>query len=158
MAFIRDPDRTTLSQRFADEMQDDVVLQLFTTKPLGLFIPGREECVSCPDAEALLGEVAALSPHLRLEQHDLAADREVATTAGVDRVPALVLRGADGVPAGAVRFFGLPSGYEFMTLVDDIIDISRGASPLSEDSQEQVRDALAAAKEPLHIQVFVTPT
>ncbi|MAG37024.1 MAG: hypothetical protein CL878_12380 [Dehalococcoidia bacterium] len=158
MAFIRDTDRTMLEQRFKDELRDEVTLQLFTTRRFGLFIPGREECVTCPDAEALLTEVADLSPQLRLSKHDLNAEAEAAAAVGVDKVPALVLRGTDGVPAGQVRFFGLPSGYEFLTLVDDIIAVSRGTAPLSATTQERLQEALAGTDERLHLQVFVTPT
>jgi hypothetical protein len=58
------------------------------------------------------------------------------------------------VPAGRVRFFGMPSGYEFSSLIDDVVDVSRGRTRLS----EATREALAALATPLHFQVFVTPT
>jgi hypothetical protein len=50
--------------------------------------------------------------------------------------------------------YGLPSGYEFGTLVDAILDVSRGESGLSAET----RQALAALARPVHIQVFSTPT
>jgi hypothetical protein len=55
---------------------------------------------------------------------------------------------------GRVRFFGLPSGYEFMTLIEDVVDISRGATRLSDATRRAVADLPA----PVHLQVFVTPT
>ena len=88
MAFISDADRPLLEQRFREQLPSAVTLQLFTTPRYGLYVPGREECVTCADAEALLTEVADLSPQLTLTKHDLYA------AAGVDKVPALVLRGA----------------------------------------------------------------
>ena len=63
----------------------------------------------------------------------------------------------DGAPdssGGMVRFFGLPSGYEFMTLLEDVVDVSRRATRLS----EATRQAVAALPGSLHLQVFVTPT
>ena len=71
--------------------------------------------------------------------------------------PAAETRGAqDGRDhgGGLVRFFGLPSGYEFATLMDDLVDVSRGRTLLS----DATRQALAALPGPLHLQVFVTPT
>ena len=158
MAFISDADRPLLEQRFREQLPSAVTLQLFTTPRFGLYIPGREECVTCSDAEALLTEVAALSPQLTLTKHDLHAEAELAAAAGVDKVPALVLRGADGQPDGRVRFFGLPSGYEFATLVDSIIAVSQGTPSLSATTLEQFQTALADTDERLHLQVFVTPT
>lgn len=158
MAFIQDADRPLLEQRFQDELVGAVTLQLFTTPRYGLYIPGREECVTCADAEALLTEVAELSPQLTLSKHDLYAEPEVAAAAGVDKVPALVLRGADGEPDGRVRFFGLPSGYEFATLVDSIIGVSQGTPSLRATTLERLETALAGTDERLHLQVFVTPT
>ena len=67
-------------------------------------------------------------------------------------VPALVLRGP--TEAGLVRFFGLPAGYEFSTLIADIVDVSKNNIQLSERTQTE----LANLTEDVHIQVFVTPT
>ena len=158
MAFISDADRPLLEQRFREQLPSVVTLQLFTTTRFGLYIPGREECVTCSDAEALLTEVADLSPQLTLTKHDLHAEAELAAAAGVDKVPALVLRGADGQPDGRVRFFGLPSGYEFATLVDSIIGVSQGTPSLSAAALARLQTALADTDERLHLQVFVTPT
>ena len=158
MAFISDADRPLLEQRFREQLPSVVTLQLFTTTRYGLYVPGREECVTCSDAEALLTEVADLSPQLTLTKHDLFAEAEVAAAAGVDKVPALVLRGANGEPDGRVRFFGLPSGYEFATLVDSIIAVSQGTPSLSATALERLQTALADTDERLHLQVFVTPT
>lgn len=72
--------------------------------------------------------------------------------------------GAEGGAAGTaspqppsdanVRFLGLPSGYEFSTLVADVVDISKGKTDLSDATRAVVR----AIDRPVHIQVFVTPS
>jgi thiol-disulfide isomerase/thioredoxin len=63
--------------------------------------------------------------------------------------------GSAPAPAGGeVRFFGLPSGYEFATILEDIADVSRRRTRLSDATRER----LAGLTEPLHVQVFVTPT
>jgi glutaredoxin-like protein len=53
-----------------------------------------------------------------------------------------------------VRYFGIPAGYEFSTLVEDLIDVSKGTTKL----REKTREILATVDQDLHIQVFVTPT
>lgn len=59
----------------------------------------------------------------------------------------------DEAPAN-VRFVGQPSGYEFSTLIADIVDVSKGQTDLSDATREAVR----AIDAPVLIQVFVTPT
>ena len=53
----------------------------------------------------------------------------------------------------SVRFLGLPGGYEFTTLLADIVDVSRGVTDLAPETLDAVR----AIDDPVHIQVFVTP-
>jgi alkyl hydroperoxide reductase subunit AhpF len=66
-------------------------------------------------------------------------------------VPAIVVEGTQDY---GIRFIGIPSGYEFMSLLDAVKAVSSGDSGLSEES----RQLLAEVKEPLTLQVFVTPT
>ena len=60
---------------------------------------------------------------------------------------------ADGVK-GKVRYFGMPSGYEFSVLLGSLVDASLGKSALSEETVK----VLQGLDKDLHIQVFVTPT
>ena len=53
-----------------------------------------------------------------------------------------------------MRYFGIPAGYEFSTLVEDLIDVSKGQTNLS----EKTREVLSQVDQDVHIQVFVTPT
>jgi glutaredoxin-like protein len=69
----------------------------------------------------------------------------------VDKIPAIAVIGAKDY---GVRFYGIPSGYEFASLVGAIIDVSRGESGLSQRS----KDALRNLDQMVRIQVFVTPT
>jgi len=69
----------------------------------------------------------------------------------VDKVPATVIR--NGKDYG-IRFYGLPAGYEFSTLLDAILAVSMGDSGLLPASREK----LAKLAQPLHLEVFVTPT
>src|SRR5207244_7452026 len=94
----------------------------FTQKESPLIIPGQE-CGSCKDTRLLLEEVAALSDKIQLEVHDFVADSETAREHGIDRIPALVMT-AEGVK-GKLRYFGMPSGYEFSVLIGSLLDVSQ---------------------------------
>jgi len=99
----------------------------------------------------LAEELASLSDKITVEVYDFQSDRNLAEKWRVDKIPALLVFGEKEY---GIRFFGVPSGYEFMTLVDDIIDVSRRTSRLNPSVKKKVQ----AINEPVHIQVFVTPT
>jgi alkyl hydroperoxide reductase subunit AhpF len=138
---------------FAQHLQDPVTIRLFTRSRSLLVIPGQRECETCEETEELLREVAALSPSLTLTVHDLRTDPGAGVPYGIepDLVPAIRL---EGKQRGAVRYFGIPAGYEFATLIQDLADVSRGATSLGTDTIAE----LGALSADVHIRVFVTPT
>jgi glutaredoxin-like protein len=79
------------------------------------------------------------------------ANSDKANEYGVDKVPALVIVGEKDY---GVRFYGLPYGYEFQTLLEAVINVSHGKTDISEKTKEMLREV----KSPVHIQVFVTLT
>jgi alkyl hydroperoxide reductase subunit AhpF len=151
MAMISERERQQIREIFERDLVSDVRLEVFYKKPSMLFVPGRQESQSGPEAETLVRELAELTERVQVEAHDIAAEPDSAAAAGVTRVPAVLLHGRN---AGKVRFLGAPSGYEFSTLIADIVDISKGEVSLSDET----RAALGAIAEPVHIQVFSTPT
>jgi alkyl hydroperoxide reductase subunit AhpF len=138
-------------KRLFEGLTGDVRLIYFTQRESPLFIPGHE-CETCKDTRTLLEEVAALSDKIELEVHDFVAESQLAREYAIDRIPALVIT-ADNVK-GRIRYFGLPSGYEFSVLLGSLLDASQGKSELSDASVE----TLVSVEKNLHIQVFVTPT
>ncbi len=141
MALINDKEREALRREF-EKLVHPVKLVLFLDDA---------NCTYCTETKELLEEIVSLSPQLSLETFHLPADREQAAEFGIDKVPAtIVMNGKDY----GIRYFGIPAGYEFGSLIDDILDISKGESGLSPATKQ----ALAKIAEPLHFQVFVTPT
>jgi alkyl hydroperoxide reductase subunit AhpF len=138
-------------KRLFEGLTGDVRLIYFTQRESPLFIPGHE-CETCKDTRTLLEEVAALSDKIKLEVHDFVAESRLAREYAIDRIPAFVIT-ADSVK-GRIRYFGLPSGYEFSVLLGSLLDASQGKSELSAASVE----TLGSVEKNLHIQVFVTPT
>jgi alkyl hydroperoxide reductase subunit AhpF len=105
----------------------------------------------CRQNEQLVREVAALDTRISVEVLNPAIDRERAEAYGVDQVPAIVVEGARDY---GIRFFGIPSGYEFSNLIDSIIVASSGEAALS----EATKTSLATLTGDVHIKVFSTPT
>ena len=153
MRYIGPLDQEKIRSRFEKELVGSVKLVLFIQPPTGLFVPGREEPQTGKQAQALMQELTELSDKITLEVHNPRSEPELAQAYGVERSPALILE-AEAGRKGLVRFFGLPSGYEFSTLLEDIVDVSKGSTRLSVKAKE----AAAELPGPLHLQVFVTPT
>jgi glutaredoxin-like protein len=110
------------------------------------------ECVYCAQNVELVEDIAGLSDRISREVHELEKSEEQSRKYGVDKIPAIVVT-ADGEDYG-IRFFGIPSGYEFVSLLDAIRTVSTGNHELSEETVSKIRGIAGSA----HIQVFVTPT
>lgn len=136
-----------------EDVQQQVKQQLADlSKPVRLVMFTQEfECQYCAETRQLVEEVASLSDQVQAEVYDFVADEDVANDYGVDKIPAVVVRDEEDY---GVRFYGIPSGYEFTSLLEAIQSVARGTTELSEETQA----FLSALTEPVHMQVFVTPT
>ena len=141
MGLLRDSDVAEIRERL-QAMARPVKLVHFTQESNLEY--GRE-------ARQLIEELTQISDHLSLETYDFLIDKERVAEYTVDKVPATVIR--NGKDYG-IRFFGLPAGYEFATLLDAILIVSKGDSGLQPESREK----LAQLTQSLHLQVFTTPT
>src|SRR5207237_10760528 len=84
-------------------------------------------------------------------------EKEEAAQYGIERVPAIVVRGQDAAGElrdSRIRFLGAPSGYEFISLVQAVLLVGGRGSHLDEPNRQRV----AAVTAPTTIQVFTTPT
>ncbi|NOZ63330.1 MAG: glutaredoxin [Calditrichaeota bacterium] len=141
MAHIQEEDRNYLKKEF-EKMVNPVKLVFFTQK---------FECQYCELTHELLGELSELSDKINVEIYDFVKDKEKAEQYNITRIPAIVIEGEKDY---GIRFYGVPAGYEFSTLVEDIIDVSKGTTTLTEETKE----ALKKLEKPVHIQVFITLT
>lgn len=132
------------------QLPSPVTLAVFTRRD------EDDECESCDEVRDLAAELAALSDgKVTVETFDLERDHGYAQIYDVDKAPAIVVLGdASGHRDFGIRYYGVPAGYEFGTLVEDIRLASAGRA----DLQPATLDALSHLTAPLHIQVFVTPT
>jgi len=139
---ISNSDRERLGSYLEQKMKDDVRLVLFTQEV---------ECAFCKETRGIVELLSSLSAKIKPEVYDFFKDAERAKELHVDKIPALIPIGWKDF---GIRFYGMPSGYEFMSLVDAIIDVSKGTTNLTEKTKQIVR----YVNQLVHIQVFVTPT
>jgi glutaredoxin-like protein len=109
------------------------------------------ECQYCEETRKLMEEIAALSDKIAVEVYDFVADSDKVEKYKIDKIPATVVEGKKDY---GIRLYGIPAGYEFTSLVESIIAVSKGESDLSEETKA----ALSQLKDNVHIQVFVTLT
>ncbi len=110
---------------FLDENVRQQVRDFFSVleKPVHLmFFGSNQGCDYCNDTRQLAQEVVALSDKLSLGLYDLTEDSELAKKYHVDKAPSLVIAGLDGeeICDYRIRLAGIPSGYEFTSMVQDI--------------------------------------
>ncbi len=141
---------------FIGPKEQDIIRNRFEAlqKPVKLLLfDAAIDCPTCADMKQLMEELTAISPIVELEVYNFHTDTDVVKAHGITRIPAIVLANEEGKDLG-IRFYGIPSGYEFATLLEDIEMVSTGKTNLS----QQTLEALQAIKEQVHLQVFVTPT
>ena len=141
MALLQDSDLAEVRERFT-QLVSPVKLVHFT-QDLNLEY-GSE-------ARQLLEELTQISSKISLEIYDFQRDKEKVAEYAIDKVPATVIRNDKDY---GIRFYGLPAGYEFSALIEAILAVSRGDSGL----RPETREKLAKLTQPLHLQVFTTPT
>jgi glutaredoxin-like protein len=152
MALLREEDVAKLREIFTERLKGDVTLVHYTQVASKLIVPGAAICPACEDTRQLLEELAETSEHISLEIHDFGAEVDELAKVGITEIPATIVNGATFT--GRVRYFGVPSGYEFASLIEDIIDAGAGASDLAPETEA----ALKGLSKDVHILVFVTPT
>jgi glutaredoxin-like protein len=142
MALIPQKERDILTKQFSEKLVDEVRLVVFSQE-----VP----CLFCKETELVANELAEISPKIKVERYDFVKDMMKAKEFRIDKIPAIAVIGKKDY---GVRFYGIPSGYEFNSLVGAILDVSRAESGLS----QKTKDVLKLIDNSVHIQVFVTPT
>lgn len=143
MEFLKENDKKYVSDLFSKNLSGDVNIMLFADPP--------GKCEYCGPTRQLLEELAELDNRIRLTVYDINKNSKEARFLGVDKTPAMVL---GGKKIYNVYYYGMPIGHEFSAFLEDIVDVSAGATKLSESTKK----ALKEISKPIDIKVFVTPT
>ena len=144
MAMLNDDVKNQI-RPLLDALVHDVELTVFTGS--SLVIPGQDETGRQRETLGLLREVAELSDKLTVTERPIAGDDE-ARAAGITRAPTIVFR-RKGEHRTNIRYLGLPSGYEFSTLLEAVRMLG---------TDRDVSDAVGELTHPVLLQTFVTPT
>src|SRR5262245_9006587 len=133
MSLVAPDDQERLRETFRELTRP--VRIVFFTQTIG--------CETCLQAREILDELPSLSDKITIEEVNLVLDRDRAARFGIDSAPAIALTygssNADGAFVDSrIRFLGLPSGYEFVTLVEAVRLAGGGASALSAGNRTRV--------------------
>ena len=142
MPLLNDEVKQQVREQLAD-LQSPVRLLMFTQE---------FECQFCAETRQLVEEVAELSEQLEADIYDFVEDKELAEKYGVDKIPAVAVVGEEH--DYGIRFYGIPSGYEFTSLLEAVRRVASGDAGLTDETER----FLSQLSEPVHLQVFVTPT
>lgn len=146
-------------EQFLDTKIEEQVKKIFMemVHPVKIvFFSTKENCEYCAEIQQLLEEVSNLSEKLTLQVLDIHESKEEAKSFGVNDAPVfIVMKNIDGrwVDPG-IRFYGIPSGHEFSSLISSLLMVSQQETNL----KSSTKDFLHSLETPVHLQVFVTPT
>lgn len=141
MGALKEKDREKVTTIFKG-IERDVTIVMFTQEM---------ECQHCEMTRMMLEELSGLSDKLYLEVHDFVAEADLAKKYGIDKIPATALIGDRDY---GIRFYGVPAGYEFNVLVEDIVNVGKRNPGLT----KEVMTELAKVDRPVHMQVLISPT
>lgn len=121
--------------------------------PVKLIVFTQEiECNNCKETVALIKELSKIDPKIESAIYDFQKNTEAVKKYGIDKIPAIVVE-KEKEDYG-IRFYGIPSGYEFVSLLETIRTVSTGEHGMGDETVERIK----GIDTDVHLQVFVTPT
>ncbi|WP_393971267.1 thioredoxin family protein [Oxyplasma meridianum] len=145
MSLIKEEDRKFLSDEFNKYLKDNVDLIVFTSD--------SADCKYCKETIELATEVAGINDKIKFTVYNIDKDKEIANEYGVNKFPTTIVA-RSGEKDGRIKYSGLPSGYEFGSLIEDLKTVSSGEPEVSSKAIE----IISKIDKPITIKVFVTPT
>lgn len=139
---------------FSDKVVEETkqVLRGMTEPVRMTYFTQETECEPCTSTTRFIDEFIALDDRLTVERKDFLGDGDLAQQMGVHHVPALLLHGpAAGRPA--VRYYGLPGGYEYGAFLKTLVLFSAGRF-----DQPMEKASLDLIDRDVNLKVFVLTT
>lgn len=145
---LKEKDAQYIKDLFEKKLEGEVTLTLFIETKGPNVTKFNEQYL--PYTEEIVREVAELSPKIKMNIYtdDFEKEKEY----NIKTVSALFIEGSK--TNKNIVYYGIPSGHEFSSLLEDIIDVSRGKTELPEDIKGKVQKISSS----IEILVFVTPT
>ena len=123
-------------------IEDRVRITLFTQEP---------ESQASRETRQLLEELADISDKIELRVLNFDSNKDEASALDVNKLPGTVIEGSKD---HGIRYFGAPSGYMVSSVIENVVQISKNESDLSENSKQLV----STIQSPLELQIFVSST
>ena len=148
MGLLEEPIKAEV-KKVLETLKEPVKLIVFTQE--SPIVMPAVECENCKDNRTLMEEISTLSDKINLEVYDFLKDKDKVESFKIDKIPANIIQGE--IDYG-IRFYGMPAGYEFATLLETMKLVSNRDSGLS----SEIKEKLKALNKPVDIKVFVTLT
>jgi len=151
MPLLSPDDAKAVQQQFKEKI----------TRPVKMIVvTSQQDCMYCNEVKMLAEELAELSPLISVEAYDLQRDKDIVARYKLDKAPAIVVvangRGEAPDTDYGIRFYGIPSGYEFMSMLDALNTVGSDGADLP--VMPETREFLENLDTDVHMQVFITPT
>ncbi|MEM0160150.1 MAG: thioredoxin family protein [Thermoplasmata archaeon] len=143
-SLISEEDKKYLKEQFEKDLKDKVKIVVFTDN--------SPDCKYCNETLEITKELGELSSLISVENYNLKDPK--AKTFNVEFSPTTIITDEKESMGGRIRYTGIPAGYEFSSLIEDVISISSGKLEFN----DHVLEHLDEVDKPIKIQVFVTPT
>ncbi|MCS7138632.1 MAG: thioredoxin family protein [Crenarchaeota archaeon] len=143
MSLLDDESKKRVKEILSRDFRNPVDIMVFTEE---------EGCRFCKETLQIAREVSSLNPDIMVKHYPYGSSSWEAEKYGIKIFPATII--ASPEKDYGIRFFGIPSGYEFETYLKDILMVSNGKTML----RDSTKDFIKSIREPLNIKVFVTPT
>jgi glutaredoxin-like protein len=141
MALLQEKDRKYLEEKFEKELKDPVNIKIFVSETN----PGLAN-----ENMALIEEIVSISKMLNWSKHDI--NDELGKKYNIKYSPTTIVDDDKETYNGRIRFQGIPAGYEFMSFIESIVDVSRKENDMSDEIKEQVKKLTV----PVNIDVYIT--
>lgn len=128
-----------VSQRFTD-MKESVTIRVFSTK---------DHCLLCNEMLDLVEQVGKLSDKITIKHCDCNENDPEMKKYGITDHPALAIEGDEDY---GIRFYGVPAGKEFTTLIESIMLVSSKDPILA----PEIKEMLKKLQKDINLKVFVT--
>ena len=129
------------------------ILSKLPSKVKLIYFNQELECQYCRETHQLMEELRDLGKgNIELEVYNFVNDKDQVEKFKIDKIPATVIMSED--KDYGIRYYGIPSGYEFSSVLEDIQQVAKGEPEVLEETKQQI----AKITQPLRLQVYVTPT
>jgi len=127
------------------------VFKLVNNEVKMAFFSEQPEKQSGRETHEIIEEISSISDKIILTVYDFEKDHAKVQDYKIDKTPAIVVEGDSDY---GIRIFGVPSGYLVSSLIEDVVQVSKNESELSDETKQKLKEVV----NPLKIEVFVKPT